>query len=219
MTGSDEGGNGAYRGSAPLSVISLHCHRCGHVWLPRGETAPKHCPKCHSRRWAETDMDEEGCADCDSTLTGDDARRSERGRPVWKEIEVFSFQCNRCGYAWVSRFPSPKRCPYCKTTQWGLLLTERTCRRCGHLWRTRSAYPRLCPACRSSMWDQAIWTVRCSRCGHKWRPAGEAMPKKCPNCKSKRWNEPVQVRNGCNGPPGVADAGRGGERAGKNRGR
>lgn len=37
----------------PITVIGYKCDRCGHEWIPRGEsdTEPKVCPKCKSAYW------------------------------------------------------------------------------------------------------------------------------------------------------------------------
>ena len=31
-----------------LVLPRLRCLRCAHSWIPRKETVPKACPKCHS---------------------------------------------------------------------------------------------------------------------------------------------------------------------------
>lgn len=30
---------------------TLHCKRCGHKWIPRGNSKPKRCPDCNSPYW------------------------------------------------------------------------------------------------------------------------------------------------------------------------
>ncbi|MCK9599444.1 MAG: hypothetical protein PHG35_09330 [Dehalococcoidales bacterium] len=40
-------------GKKELFIVTslLHCQRCLHNWKPRGDTAPKFCPKCNSPYW------------------------------------------------------------------------------------------------------------------------------------------------------------------------
>lgn len=39
----------------PITVMGYRCERCGHEWVPRGETEqePRLCPKCKSAYWNE----------------------------------------------------------------------------------------------------------------------------------------------------------------------
>jgi len=34
-----------------ITLPRLRCTRCTYTWVPRKETAPKHCPKCKSPYW------------------------------------------------------------------------------------------------------------------------------------------------------------------------
>jgi predicted Zn-ribbon and HTH transcriptional regulator len=38
-------------GQVLISVKGYRCERCGHQWVPRGEAAPRVCPKCKSPYW------------------------------------------------------------------------------------------------------------------------------------------------------------------------
>jgi predicted Zn-ribbon and HTH transcriptional regulator len=37
----------------PITVMGYHCDRCGHEWIPRGDSTkePRTCPKCRSPYW------------------------------------------------------------------------------------------------------------------------------------------------------------------------
>jgi len=37
----------------PITVMGFRCERCGHEWIPRGETdqEPRVCPSCKSPNW------------------------------------------------------------------------------------------------------------------------------------------------------------------------
>ena len=36
-----------------MSLPTLTCERCGHIWYPRRENLPKVCPSCKSKKWQE----------------------------------------------------------------------------------------------------------------------------------------------------------------------
>lgn len=40
-------------GRVPITVMGYRCERCGHEWIPRGDSdeEPRVCPKCKSAYW------------------------------------------------------------------------------------------------------------------------------------------------------------------------
>ena len=184
--------NGAERARAPLP--KLYCCRCGHLWPPRKDAAPKMCPRCKSSRWDTPLMKDAVCAFCGCRwhMSKPDEKCPECGRLRTDLTAPDMLHCNQCDNEWRKRTDRvPKKCPVCMSSKWDEeKVPQLTCYRCGHVWRMRAEKPNRCPECQSTKWNVPNYKFQCRRCGYKWitcRTSEEAVM--CPSCKSRKWNE------------------------------
>ena len=116
------------------------CVKCGHEWIPKGESPnPRMCPRCHTRRW-------EGTA---PESAGSDA--------LWHNLPKISdfrkLSCGRCGHEWMSILDhDPLRCPKCLSKAWNRKYFDHVCRICGFEWESQTESPKRCPRCRRTTW-------------------------------------------------------------------
>ncbi len=177
-----------------------YCYRCGHLWIPKSESVPKRCPRCHSCRWNVPERRVRTCRFCGVQFRMDslDDPCPKCGRRQDEPLNDWNLHCNRCDYEWRRRSEAlPKTCPMCRSTDWNKPKEERLmCQQCGHVWRRQAERPAKCPKCQSRQWDRPSQAVRCQRCGHAWKMRGsraDGARTMCPRCKSRRWDEPMMI--------------------------
>ena len=184
----------------PPERARVYCYRCGHLWVPRTDAAPRRCPRCHSAKWDVPERKSRVCLFCGTEFQMEafDEPCPSCGRRQCGDQADRSLHCNQCDYDWHRRSDSlPKTCPMCRSREWNEPKAERRmCQQCGHVWRSAADRPGRCPSCRSTIWDRPLRAVRCQRCGHVWRMragGSEGRAVACPGCGSRHWDTPMSV--------------------------